>query len=194
METKNLDGETNLKLKLAHKWTAPCTGNDEDVFNFNGEISCQGPNEYLYKFEGNLMFKPAEKEFLKEDPTYDGGDVKISLDANQILLRGSSLRNTEFAYGVVIYTGHESKIMKNSAASRVKKSSIEIKTNYLIIFTFALQIVSCVFAAIYSALWNNAYKDPTDTYLCWSKSTDAVSNSILLTFVVNMGTWLLIFR
>lgn len=183
-----------MKLKVANKWTAPWTGNDEDVFNFNGEINCQGPNEYLYKFEGNLQFKPAEKEFLKDESSYEGGDIKISLDVNQILLRGSSLRNTGYAYGVVIYTGHESKIMKNSSASRVKKSSIEIKTNYLIIFTFALQICSWVFAAIYSALWNNAFKDRTNSYLCWSISNDSVSNSILLTFLVNMGTWLLIFR
>lgn len=194
METKNLDGETNLKLKVAHKSTAPCTGNDEDVFNFNGEVNCQGPNEYLYKFEGNLLFTPAEKEFLKDDSSYEGGDIKVSLDVNQVLLRGSSLKNTDYAYGVAIYTGHESKIMKNSSSSRVKKSSIEIKTNYLIIFTFAMQICSCVFAAIYSALWNNAYKDQTNTYLCWSISNDSVSNSVILTFVVNMGTWLLIFR
>lgn len=96
----------------------------------------------MYKFEGNLSFKPAETEFLDDDSSYDGEDVKISLDVNQMLLRGSSLRNTEYVYGVVIYTGHESKIMKNSASSRVKKSLIEIKTNYFIIFTFGFQIVA----------------------------------------------------
>lgn len=44
----------------------------------------------------------------------------LSLDIDQMLLRGSSLRNTEFIYGIAVYTGHDTKVMKNSANSRVK--------------------------------------------------------------------------
>lgn len=38
----------------------------------------------------------------------------IPLGLDQMLLRGSMLRNTNYIYGVVIYTGHETKLMKNS--------------------------------------------------------------------------------
>lgn len=41
---------------------------------------------------------------------------------------------------MVVYTGHESKIMKNSPNSRNKLSKIESKTNYLIVFVFMVQI------------------------------------------------------
>ena len=78
--------------------------------NFNGaQINCEGPNEYLYKFEGSLTFT-------------DGASVV--LDPDQILLRGSTLRNTEWIIGVVVYTGHETKIMKNSTNAKAKKSKI----------------------------------------------------------------------
>ena len=46
----------------------------------------------------------------------------IVLDPDQFLLRGSMLRNTEWAVGVVVYTGHETKIMKNSSNAKPKKS------------------------------------------------------------------------
>jgi phospholipid-transporting ATPase len=39
-----------------------------------------------------------------------------------MMLRGSSLKNTEWVYGVAVYTGHETKIMKNSARPKAKKS------------------------------------------------------------------------
>lgn len=38
VETKNLDGETNMKSKFAHKRTIPCTKTDQDLAMFSGEI------------------------------------------------------------------------------------------------------------------------------------------------------------
>lgn len=56
METKNLDGETNLKHKQADKRILDLCKTENEIFdNFSGaRISCEGPNEYLYKFEGTL--------------------------------------------------------------------------------------------------------------------------------------------
>ena len=65
------------------------------------------PNALLYKFEGNF-FLP------------DGNVVPMGPD--EILLRGSSLKNTEWVYGVCVFTGHETKIMKNGTKSRPKKN------------------------------------------------------------------------
>jgi phospholipid-transporting ATPase len=39
-----------------------------------------------------------------------------------MLLRGSSLRNTDWVIGIAIYTGHETKIMRNSSNARFKMS------------------------------------------------------------------------
>ena len=61
------------------------------------------------------------------------GDKKVALDENQILLRGSSLRNTEWIYGVAVYTGHDSKVMMNSTRSRPKQSKIEKSLNSYIL-------------------------------------------------------------
>lgn len=95
---------------------------EEDVLkNFDGAIiDCEGPNEYLYKFEGNF--------------TLPDGAV-IPIDPDQILLRGSCLRNTEWIIGVCVYSGHESKIMKNGTNARVKFSKLATQTNSYILIT-----------------------------------------------------------
>lgn len=67
VETKNLDGETNMKHKIANKSTIPCTKTDKDMQLFAGSIKCQPPNELLYKFEGNLKFTPAKAEYCSAD-------------------------------------------------------------------------------------------------------------------------------
>jgi phospholipid-transporting ATPase len=49
-------------------------------------------------------------------------DNKISLTYENFLLRGSSLRNTDWIWGVVTHTGHDTRIMRNSVKSRPKQS------------------------------------------------------------------------
>ena len=84
--------------------------------NFNDAvIECENPNASIYTFNGVLKI-PSK-------------DINIALDIDQMLLRGSSLRNTEWIYGIAVFAGHDTKVMMNSIASKPKKSKIEIKTN-----------------------------------------------------------------
>lgn len=54
----------------------------------------------------------------------DLDDVIVSVSAEQFLLRGSSLKNTDWVLGLVVYTGHETKIMLNSSNTNVKFSQL----------------------------------------------------------------------
>ncbi len=47
------------------------------------------------------------------------------------------MRNTDWVIGVVVYAGHETKIMKNSSKARPKKSKIQYATNKYIVMTMA---------------------------------------------------------
>jgi magnesium-transporting ATPase (P-type) len=54
VETKSLDGETNLKHKESNKdLVAMCT-NDQEAIAFTGDIKCEQPNDKIYKFDGNI--------------------------------------------------------------------------------------------------------------------------------------------
>ncbi len=71
------------------------------------KVECVTPNEYLYRFEGNFVLK-------------DG--TKFPLDPDQVLLKGSCLLNTEWVMGLCVFTGPDTKIMKNSSITVVKRS------------------------------------------------------------------------
>lgn len=62
IETKNLDGETNLKYKQANQFVYKKASDvDEIIKEFSGAlIECETPNEYIYNFEGRMRFGVSE--------------------------------------------------------------------------------------------------------------------------------------
>ena len=52
VDTMNLDGETNMKEKLAMPQIQELS--DNNVINFDGEIICDIPNENLEKWDANI--------------------------------------------------------------------------------------------------------------------------------------------
>ncbi|KAL2559078.1 Phospholipid-transporting ATPase [Forsythia ovata] len=63
----------------------------------------------------------------------------IPLSPQQLLLRDSKLRNTDYIYGAVIFTGHDTKVIQNSTDPPSKRSKIEKKMDkiiYLLVWRF----------------------------------------------------------
>ena len=107
---KNLDGETNLKHKQSNKDIFSHCKSEFSVINLKDvDIYCDKPSERIYQFEGVIMINKK----------------RVALTYENFLLRGSSLRNTEWIYGTLSYTGHDTRIMKNSSGSKAKASKIE---------------------------------------------------------------------
>lgn len=102
IETSNLDGETNLKIKQANSLTSHLTA-PHLVTALRGSMRCEQPNNSLYTFEGTL-------DLVSEQ----GVPKQVPLGPDQILLRGAQLRNTPWIYGLAVYTGHETKLMRNA--------------------------------------------------------------------------------
>ncbi|KAH0790977.1 P-type ATPase [Histomonas meleagridis] len=119
IDTCNLDGETNLKVRQAIPQTLHINS-EESSSTFESTIECDEPNKLLYTFNGNIIINESQHP----------------LDNKQILLRGCILKNTQWAIGVVVYTGKESKIMMNSNKARAKRSKIERGLNMKLISMF----------------------------------------------------------
>lgn len=97
-----LNSEVNLKIKQALPQTANVL-TPIQASQLRGVIRSEQPNNRLYNYDGVLAM------------TDEMGKTKdYPLDPTQILLRGAQLRNTDWVYGVAIFTGHESKLMLNS--------------------------------------------------------------------------------
>ena len=154
METMNLDGETNLKVKRSLEVTLPL--DDDGTFNdFRATIKCEDPNPSLYTFVGNFEY---ERQVYPLDPS-------------QILLRDSKLRNTAFVYGVVIFTGHDSKVMQNATQSPSKRSRIERKMDQIIYILFTLLVVISLISSIGFAV-KTKYQMPDWWYLQPNNTTN----------------------
>jgi phospholipid-transporting ATPase len=87
VQTMNLDGETNLKIKKALDETKDFT--EGTLSQFSGRVECEAPNSRLYQFQGNLV----------------QGDKTAPISPNMIILRGCLLQNTKRVFGAVIYAG-----------------------------------------------------------------------------------------
>jgi len=176
VETKGLDGETNLKQKQARpECIELVTENEMSIFNnfSKSRITCDLPNPYLYKFEGQLLLPTGEK---------------IPLTNENLLLKGCQLRNTGHVYGIAVYTGHQTKIMENSLKGRPKKSRIELATNTYIIIIVIIQVVLCLLAALYNCVWVYV-KGDSISYLGFGEATTTDSNFQL--YIISFMQWFL---
>lgn len=77
IETSNLDGETNLKIRQAVPATARLLETRE-LLSFTGTLECEPPNRHLYEFNG----------VLKEQGQMYGGELMELSIAMLILLIG----------------------------------------------------------------------------------------------------------
>ncbi|XP_044790512.1 phospholipid-transporting ATPase IC isoform X2 [Bubalus bubalis] len=137
VETAELDGETNLKFKMALESTHQYLQEENSLATFDGFIECEEPNNRLDKFTGTLFWK----------------NTSFPLDADKILLRGCVIRNTDFCHGLVIFAGADSKIMKNSGKTRFKRTKIDYLMNYMVYTIFVVLILLSAGLAIGHAYW-----------------------------------------
>uniref|UniRef100_A0A8D2KEU2 Phospholipid-transporting ATPase n=1 Tax=Urocitellus parryii TaxID=9999 RepID=A0A8D2KEU2_UROPR len=138
--TANLDGETNLKIRQASLEVAGII-KEGQLVNLDGKIECEEPDRQFNNFVGTLYLR---------------GKSPISVGPDQMLLRGTQLKNTQWIIGVVIYTGFETKLMQNSVKSPLKRSQVEKVTNMqiliLLLLLFGISAVSCVGATIWNKI------------------------------------------
>ena len=178
VETKNLDGETNLKHKQADREAIKLAQNDYGVMrNFStAEIECEKENASIYTFTGMMKVK----------------GVQFPIDIDNILLRGSSLRNTEWVYGVAVYTGHDTKVMMNSTKSNVKMSKLEKSSNRFIFLTICVQCILSLQSAIFTSVWSYNQSDNSYWYLDLTNKIDydlSRGVNLPIQILINFGKW-----
>lgn len=169
IETANLDGETNLKIRQSLPCSAVCAPVNQLKSALNSAvIECDPPNARLYEFEGRLILP--------------NGIDTFPLGPDNILLRGAKLKNTAFIYGAVLYTGHESKLMMNSLAKTpIKQSRLEKITNIQILWLVFILLTTGFLSAVFSQIWTSGN---THWYIFGDQDASFNFGMTYLTFVI----------
>uniref|UniRef100_A0A803YGE6 Phospholipid-transporting ATPase n=1 Tax=Meleagris gallopavo TaxID=9103 RepID=A0A803YGE6_MELGA len=166
IETAELDGETNLKVKQALTVTAELGEDLQKLTDFNGEVKCEAPNNKLDNFTGTLALR----------------GEKYALDNEKMLLRGCTIRNTEWCFGLVIYAGPDTKLMQNSGRTTFKRTSIDRLMNVLVLMIFAFLALMCLILAIGNGIWESDKGYNFQVYLPWAEDVTSAPLSAFLMF------------
>ena len=127
MQTSNLDGENELKpresLQITHEKIHNKMNEINNIFDFKDDhffFEVSNPNKDIYDIKGTIFYENNKNYF----------------SIKNVLLRGARLKNVDYVYGIVIYNGHDTKLMQNIGHSSLKTSNIDKKLNYIILIIF----------------------------------------------------------
>ena len=187
VETKNLDGEINLKFRQANKKIHESIyKNDEsELSNLKYVCITKPPNEFIYKFDATLY--PLEPDGINIS---DKKDLKL-YNNSSFLLRGCTLRQTEYIIGAAIYIGHNTKSLINSPDLRAKHSSVELEMNKHLIAIFITQVVlSSILSIVYVILYSQNFYNLWEYF--FDKEINTVDTDFMEIFFKMTGTWIVI--
>ena len=207
VETSSLDGEKNLKPKIANKNLCGFFKNnlnspEEKVslcknfygMKIEGFCQCDYPNSDLHKLDGRINISLRIKKNSKNLMVEEGEEIKeinnmqFPITQIQMLLKGSILKNTDWIIGIALYTGMNNKIILNSKMPRTKISLIEKKMNKYLIGIFIILMILCL---ISSFIHHEKYKEHKvfyEQYILLERSINMESFITFFTYFLLLNT------
>ncbi|KAK5986382.1 Phospholipid-transporting ATPase [Trichostrongylus colubriformis] len=163
VETANLDGESSLKVRQAAPTRLTNSERSMNEFWQSGvEIVYDAPNGNIYEFQGHITGRSNLLVSLESTSlSTDTGDVMskqknsihtIPLTNAHVILRGARLKNTDNIYGIVLYTGQNTKLFKNSTKRIIKSSELGALLNSIMLTQFGIVMLLCLWHSIMSRL------------------------------------------
>lgn len=168
VETKNLDGETNLKVRQSLKCSYRLR-NSRDASRTKFWLESEGPHANLYSYQGNLKWVDSADQELKNEP----------ITINNMLLRGCTLRNTKWAMGIVVFTGSDTKIMLNAGVTPTKKSRISRELNFSVIINFFVLFILCLISGIVNGVYYRRQNQSRQSYEFGTIAGNAATNGFV---------------
>lgn len=169
IDTMALDGETNLKSKQASPLLAGRCQTVEDIRSCEAEVVSEDPNIDLYNYDGRVKI----------------GDEMLPLTSNNIVYRGSTVRNTNQAVGLVVNSGEECKIRMNAQKNvRAKAPKIQSLVNRIVLFLVFVVIMISIGLTIGYYRWRAA----TEKYLWWLMDASLSFKEIFIAFILMFNT------
>ncbi|EXL49675.1 hypothetical protein FOCG_09940 [Fusarium oxysporum f. sp. radicis-lycopersici 26381] len=164
IETMALDGETNLKSKQV---TPALEGCDtiEGISKCKADFVVENPNPDLYNFDGRV--------------TVSGKTVPLT--SNEVIYRGSVVRNTNTAIGLVINTGEDCKIRMNANKHpKAKKPALERVVSKIVVTLATYVVVLSVGVSMGYVKWQKS----TERHSWYLEQAKVPFYQIIIAFII----------
>lgn len=169
IETMALDGETNLKSKQACPLLAKHCNTLAGLRKCTAEVVTEDPNPDLYNFEGKVVI----------------GDEKMPLTSSQVIYRGSVMRNTTEAFGLVINSGEECKIRINAHKNvHAKAPAMQFVANRIVVILVIFVVLLSVGCTVGYEIWKGDYEG----HAWYLEQARVPFKEIFLGFVIQFNT------
>ncbi|KAF1775700.1 P-type ATPase, N-terminal [Phytophthora cactorum] len=104
---------------------------------------------------------------------------------SNIILRGCSVRGCVYIYGIIIFTGSETKLMQNARSTPSKQSNVYKVVNRCILLIFITQFVLCIISTICNTIWMDKYEANLWYFSSAIARTSSTSNLVsFFTFLI----------
>ncbi|KAG9014558.1 hypothetical protein FRB93_013683 [Tulasnella sp. JGI-2019a] len=155
VETKNLDGETNLKVRHSLKATSSIVS-EEDLEHSAFVLDSEPPHANLYTYNGVLRYQRRFNPDAHDQPgaVSDPHEKVEPVTINEMLLRGCAVRNTNWIIGLVVFTGADAKIMLNGGDTPSKRSKIQKETNFNVVMNFIILVIMTVLTGLVNGYYD----------------------------------------
>eukprot|EP00536_Pseudo-nitzschia_multiseries_P002375 jgi/Psemu1/251596/estExt_Genewise1Plus.C_310085 len=124
------------------------------------ELMTEPPDAHINTFTGLLTFPAQQRvsaideENLQPSAGNGNGKRELPLGAENLLLRGSILRNTEWAIGLTCFTGTDTKLSQNTIESQAKFSQLDLITNKCVIVMVFVELACIVYLSTAAVVIN----------------------------------------
>jgi hypothetical protein len=129
-------------VEAAQQYTDKNASIDSDT-KYIATLTSEPPNPHVNTFSGKLTLPPVEE---------NGDCFDIPLGAENVLLRGAVIRNTEWVLGLVVFTGTDTKLVRNSFETPSKFSQLDRLMNQTVLLILVLMFILISYLATQSVL------------------------------------------
>jgi len=179
IDKANLNGETSLEVMVSlpalRKY---CNEHGTRFGSLSVEMDWEAPSSNFEQFRCHLN--------LIENNT----KIPVAVNHKNLLLRETILRNTEYVYGLAVYTGDDTKIRRSIAEGEKpspKNSRIMILVDKYMVMMFLVLGLLCLVGGIYSGVWQS-----TRAKHHWYLRLHLSGWDGLVTVLASTGSWLIL--
>lgn len=119
---------------------------------------------------GHATFRHAPDGVNEDSLVVLTGPLRV--DVGQFFLRGSSLVNTEWIYGLVVYVSNDTRIFQNAnTQTQFKWSHLEKTYNRHVLTLVVLEVIFCLIICVGAVVYRRVFKK--EWYLRWPAQSEA---------------------